>query len=397
MNTITKPTGRKAGIYKITNIKNGKCYIGQSVNLDSRINDHKRGLENNQHHNKYLQRSFNKYGKRNFVIEVLEECDIEELDEKETFWISFFDSTNHEYGYNFESGGHEGKKMHEKTKRKLSVMRLGKGNPMFGKKLPPERIKQIRETNRGTNNMLTEKEVKIIKESLLDGKSQNELAEEFGVDYTTINKIYKCVNWKWVRPELNDALIEHAEEQRRKRNSEIIRLHKRGLSQTAIADTLNCGTSTVYKLVGARASYKSKRRRERIMAGARKDFSKGLKTEEIAKKYRIDITTCRRYIEEVRREREQELHNKILNMHKEGMLVKDIADELGMHRTTITEHIKGRTKAKKRKQVPYTKELGKKVMELVDEGLSQREISRRLEISRYLVKKAIKMNKEEVS
>ena len=93
------------GIYKITNTINGKCYIGQSVNIHKRWTNHK-SVYNNPNANGYdyyLYRSMRKYGIENFNFEVLEECKVEELNDREKFWISKFDS--YKNGYNSTIGG----------------------------------------------------------------------------------------------------------------------------------------------------------------------------------------------------------------------------------------------------------------------------------------------------
>lgn len=61
------------GIYKITNLKNNKVYIGQSENLNNREWNHFYWLDRGEHHNEHLQKSYNKYGKGNFIFETLEE------------------------------------------------------------------------------------------------------------------------------------------------------------------------------------------------------------------------------------------------------------------------------------------------------------------------------------
>lgn len=88
------------GIYKITNKINGKCYIGQSVDIERRFNEHK-----NCKVDKPLYRAFKKYGIDNFTFEILEECSQEELNEKEIYYIVFYNSTTDGNGYNLEHGG----------------------------------------------------------------------------------------------------------------------------------------------------------------------------------------------------------------------------------------------------------------------------------------------------
>ena len=95
----------KTGIYKITNKLNGKCYIGQSIFIERRWKDERNGAFN-QYDNEYnsaRSRAFRKYGLENFNFEVIEECLPSELNEKEIYWIQYYDSYNN--GYNETTGG----------------------------------------------------------------------------------------------------------------------------------------------------------------------------------------------------------------------------------------------------------------------------------------------------
>ena len=85
------------GIYKITNKNNGKVYIGQSNNCERRI------LEHQQERSIPIDIWINIIGKENFDYEILEECSLEELDEKEKYYIGFYDSIKE--GYNIQEGG----------------------------------------------------------------------------------------------------------------------------------------------------------------------------------------------------------------------------------------------------------------------------------------------------
>ena len=60
------------GIYKITNLKNNKGYIGQSSDIKKRWRNHKFELKNNIHNNPYLQNAFNKYGEEAFEFRIIE-------------------------------------------------------------------------------------------------------------------------------------------------------------------------------------------------------------------------------------------------------------------------------------------------------------------------------------
>ena len=93
------------GIYKIVNIKNGKCYIGSSTNIDIRIKDHFKLLRLKSHKNKYLQNSYDKYGRDSFIIEILEECSYENLLIREQYYIDEFWNNSYNLAKQAYSGG----------------------------------------------------------------------------------------------------------------------------------------------------------------------------------------------------------------------------------------------------------------------------------------------------
>jgi group I intron endonuclease len=74
------------GIYKIIN-PNGKIYIGQSINIPSRKNKYTLNHTKGQPR---ISRSIKKYGWENHIFEIIEECSIEQLDEKETYWKQYY-------------------------------------------------------------------------------------------------------------------------------------------------------------------------------------------------------------------------------------------------------------------------------------------------------------------
>ena len=93
------------GIYKITNLINEKVYIGQSVDINYRFNNHKSESFNpkSNAYNTAIHRAIRKYGVENFSFEVIEECTKELLSEKEIYWIAYYNSYGN--GYNLTSGG----------------------------------------------------------------------------------------------------------------------------------------------------------------------------------------------------------------------------------------------------------------------------------------------------
>ena len=92
------------GIYKITNLKNNKVYIGESLDIKKRWGTHKQHLTKRVHDNKYLQHSWDKYGEKYFYFEVLEEMNTtvtkKELKLKELFYIKEYQSYLKSKGYN---------------------------------------------------------------------------------------------------------------------------------------------------------------------------------------------------------------------------------------------------------------------------------------------------------
>lgn len=87
----------------IKNLINGKVYIGSSIDIYRRWVRHRGDLRHKKHSNKYLQRSFNKYGEENFklhIVEILKEFNDLVLKQKEQYWIEFYKSYIEQFGYN---------------------------------------------------------------------------------------------------------------------------------------------------------------------------------------------------------------------------------------------------------------------------------------------------------
>ncbi len=166
------------GIYKITNVK-GKVYVGQSIDLHKRFSDYKRL---NCKYQRILYNSFIKYGIDNHIFEIIEECNIDELNSKERYWQEYyncvgkyglncrFTKTNDKSGYMSDeskllmSKSSKGIRYNltEELREQKSKRMMGENNPMFGrtkelnpfygKKHSEETKNKISKSNSGEKN-----------------------------------------------------------------------------------------------------------------------------------------------------------------------------------------------------------------------------------------------------
>ncbi len=165
-----------SGIYKITNLVTGDCYIGSAINLNRRKNQHYYSLRKNKHFSLHLQRSFNKYKEENFKFEILAKCPKEYLIKLEQWFLDnlkpifnkrIFAENNLSLVFSEEhrkkigdanrrriitqeqkdkmSKSLTGRKLSEVTKEKMSSYRQGENNPSA--KLNWEIVKEIRNSN----------------------------------------------------------------------------------------------------------------------------------------------------------------------------------------------------------------------------------------------------------
>ena len=99
MNWSTK----NIGIYKFENILNHKIYIGQSTNINKRYVQHLYDAYFRPEKSTGIDKAIHKYGINNFKFDIIEICPVTELDEREIYWIAYYNS--YEKGYNNTKGG----------------------------------------------------------------------------------------------------------------------------------------------------------------------------------------------------------------------------------------------------------------------------------------------------
>lgn len=241
----------KCGIYMCTCIENNKSYIGQSQDVKLRKCQHLSALRYNKHWNKYLQNAYNKYGEDKFVWEVLEYCDECDLDPKEIYWISYYDTYRN--GFNANEGGLSNRNfdrtdefksmMSDKLKqswdndeerhKQFSERMMGENNPMFGKygSLNPaygkdhsgekggmygkHQSEESKELNRiahlGANNKMSKSVV--CEETQVIFASQGEAGRAMHCDSSSINKCCRGViktaggyHWRYATQEEIESL-----------------------------------------------------------------------------------------------------------------------------------------------------------------------------------------------
>lgn len=149
-------------IYKITNIVNGKVYVGQTSNMRKRATKHFGGETG-----PYLAAAINKHGRTSFIIETIEDgLTKEQANEREIFWIAEFKSADRKYGYNLNHGG-AGQRANRETREKLSASLKGRKPTMLGKHHSDITKAIISEAARGRKQS---EESKILKSEKLKGR-----------------------------------------------------------------------------------------------------------------------------------------------------------------------------------------------------------------------------------
>lgn len=167
-------------IYKATNKTNNKIYIGQTIMT---IKDRNR---TRQYGKSKFDYAYRKYGEDGFNWEIIDTAtSLEELNEKESYWIEKLNSTNPEIGYNLKGGGGNAF-LTEEVKHKISEAQIGSKNHMFGKNYGQN----------GKSKKVINLETGIIYESGTQAKDKLNLKSEFGI-YNSCQG--QCSSYKGIR------------------------------------------------------------------------------------------------------------------------------------------------------------------------------------------------------
>ena len=138
----------KSGIYKITNVKNGKFYIGSAKDIDRRWWEHKNDLKKNKHINPKLQHAWDFYGETNFEFIILENVIECELFKREQFYLDMFKPHMKEIGYNINPSAYGGDTITNNPNKEQIIKNMTVANNvghMHGKKHSDEAKERQRE------------------------------------------------------------------------------------------------------------------------------------------------------------------------------------------------------------------------------------------------------------
>ena len=124
------------GIYKITN-PTGRIYIGQSKEMKVRERTYRKIKEDVKRQPK-LYNSLEKYGWEAHTFEIIEECNIEDLNCRERYWQDFYDVLNKGLNCVLQDCGELKRVCSDETRKNISESKKGDKNPMFGKTITEE-------------------------------------------------------------------------------------------------------------------------------------------------------------------------------------------------------------------------------------------------------------------
>lgn len=126
------------GIYLLRNTVDGKCYVGQSVNIANRWREHLKSMRRGT--KTKLYDAMRKHGADAFEIVVLCECAADQLDEREAHWMA--EHNSRESGYNISPAGQYGRVMDIAAREAIA-------SKLRGRKMPPEQVEKIRASSTG--------------------------------------------------------------------------------------------------------------------------------------------------------------------------------------------------------------------------------------------------------
>jgi group I intron endonuclease len=194
---MNKQNSNYPGIYKATNSVNGKVYIGQAQNCRKRIQDHKWGYSKYQ---SLFYFAIRKHGIDSFQFEIIE-CvlDCSTIDNRENYWIEFYQSYNRNFGYNLARYAKTTRGIFKSEREKAAASlrmskKVGKLNSFFGKKHSKESIQQMREVKVGKKTAEHVKKLMSNKRKMeMNARAVMVLNTDYGIFYGCIKEAAAAV------------------------------------------------------------------------------------------------------------------------------------------------------------------------------------------------------------
>lgn len=233
------------GIYKITKKDTKQIYIGQSIDIERRFEEHK----SYRYNTTYIDKAINKHGADAFDYEIIEELEpIQEvLDERESYWIEEYNSFLDPNHYNLESGGVRGVKI--------------------------------------------DLDMDEIKNQYLSGMSTRDIAKENNCGKSCIEKRLKIMG----------VVLQHKDHHPEIDSHDLKNDYESGLSSTEIADKYGLAPSSVLKrLKSVGVDVKDKNIRDDLDVWELKEkYESGKSTPQLAKEYDCDVATITKRLKSV--------------------------------------------------------------------------------------------------
>jgi group I intron endonuclease len=233
---------KTSGIYSIVCEDNQRAYVGSAINLHKRWNDHRSALRAGRHHNKHLQRAWDKHGEARFTFTVLETIVSHGLVAAEQRWIddrakdtdlfNVCPTAGNTLGMRHTpesiakmSAAQSGKTISAETRKKMSDVRRGRpltmeqrqaitkrqtGKPLsestkaklrqanLGKILEPAHAEKLAAANRGERNRNAKLSVDAVRAIRTDERPIADIAAQFGVTARNVFMIRARLTWKSV-------------------------------------------------------------------------------------------------------------------------------------------------------------------------------------------------------
>lgn len=248
MNNNTITLEKKCGIYQIRNIRNDKVYIGQSKKLMYRKKQHLRELVDEKHYNRYLQRSFKKYGENAFVFEILEYCNEEYLNDRERYWIELKESEYADKGYNAAYAvtlfnRYDKNRRINKNQRKPNRFEY---TEEIKKKFQESISEYWEDENNHIKHSLSKSEIDLdtvisIKTLLATDLDigMEEVANRFGVSVNSVTHIKNLASHKYILKECNIIIKNRCLISERRKDKVALRMYRDGCSYQEIGNIIS--------------------------------------------------------------------------------------------------------------------------------------------------------------